>query len=105
MKNNLSVSFIVPFYNVEQYIAKCLDSLIDQDIPESDYEIICVNDCSPDNSRNIVIEYQKKHTNIILIEHETNKKLGSARNTGLSKAKGQYVWFVDSDDWILSNCE
>ena len=104
MIDNLLISFIVPFYNVERYIAKCLDSLLDQDIPESYYEIICVNDFSPDKSRNIVIEYQKKHSNIILIEHESNKRQGAARNTGLEKARGQYVWFVDSDDWIILNC-
>ena len=102
--NKLKLSIIVPFYNVEKYIAKCLDSLLDQDIPELEYEIICVNDCSPDNSRNIVIEYQKNHPNIILIEHESNKRQGAARNTGLSKTRGQFVWFVDSDDWIMSNC-
>ncbi len=100
----LRLSVIVPFYNVEPYIEQCIRSLYDQDIPEEEYEVICVDDCSPDNSREIVKEYQKKHKNLILIEHERNKKLGGARNTGLRAAKGEYVWFVDSDDYIAKNC-
>jgi len=97
------LSVIIPFYNVEKYIAECLDSVYAQDIPESEYEVICVNDCSPDNSREIVLEYQKKHANLILIEHETNKMLGAGRNTGLRAAQGDYVWFIDSDDYIEKN--
>ena len=102
--NQIKLSFIVPFYNVEKYIAECLDSLLTQDIPYSEYEIICVNDCSPDNSRDIVLSYQKKYSNIILVEYEVNKRSGGARNTGIYAAKGKYIWFVDSDDWIEVNC-
>ncbi len=97
----MNLSIIVPFYNVEKYISKCLDSLLDQNF--NDYEIICINDCSPDNSREIVLEYSAKHKNIKLIEHKTNKKVGGARNTGLMQAKGKYIWFVDSDDYIEPN--
>lgn len=97
------LSIIIPFYNVEQYIAQCLDSVFNQDIPENEYEVICVNDGSPDNSRDIVIEYQKKHANLILVEHDENKKLGAARNTGRSIAKGKYIWNVDSDDRLQAN--
>jgi glycosyltransferase involved in cell wall biosynthesis len=100
--SNLRLSIIIPFYNVEKYIAECLDSVYAQDIPESEYEVICVNDCSPDNSRQIVLDYQRIHPNLILLEHEKNKMLGAARNTGLWAAKGQYVWFIDSDDYIQS---
>lgn len=98
------LSIIIPFYNVEQYIAQCLDSVYNQDIPEEEYEVICVNDASPDNSRAIVKEYQKKHKNLILVEHEVNKKLGAARNTGRKIAKGKYIWNVDSDDMIAPHC-
>ena len=101
---NIRLSIIIPFYNVEQYIAQCLDSVYNQDIPEEEYEVICVNDASPDNSRDIVKEYQKKHKNLILVEHEVNKKLGAARNTGRIVAKGKYIWNVDSDDMIAPNC-
>ena len=98
------LSIIIPFYNVEQYIAQCLDSVYNQDIPEDEYEVICVNDASPDNSREIVKEYQKKHKNLILVEHEVNRKLGAARNTGRRIARGMYIWNVDSDDMIVPNC-
>ena len=101
--NLIKISIIIPFYNVEKYIAECLDSVYAQDIPETEYEVICINDCSPDNSRQIVLDYQKKHPNLILVEHETNKMLGAARNTGLRSAKGKYVWFIDSDDFIEKN--
>lgn len=100
----LRLSIIIPFYNVERYIAECLDSVYQQDIPEEEYEVICVNDGSPDHSRDIVLEYQKKHSNLVLVEHEVNKKLGAARNTGRSFARGQYIWNVDSDDKIVPNC-
>ncbi len=98
--NPIKLSVVIPFYNVEKYISECLDSVYAQDIPECEYEVICVDDCSPDNSRQIVFEYQKKHQNLTLIEHETNKMLGAARNTGLHAAQGKYVWFIDSDDYI-----
>lgn len=98
------LSIIIPFYNVEQYIAECLDSVFQQDIPEEEYEVICVNDGSPDFSRNIVLEYQKRHSNLILAEHKVNKKLGAARNTGRAVAKGNYIWNMDSDDKIAPNC-
>ena len=99
----IRLSIIIPFYNVEKYIAQCLDSIYAQDISESEYEVICVNDCSPDNSRDIVLKYQKKHSNLILMEHEKNKMLGAARNTGFRAARGKYVWFIDSDDYIKEN--
>ena len=101
---SLRLSIIIPFYNVERYIADCLDSVYQQDIPEEEYEVICVNDGSPDRSRDIVLEYQKKHPNLVLVEHKVNKKLGAARNTGRAAAKGNYIWNVDSDDKIVPNC-
>jgi glycosyltransferase involved in cell wall biosynthesis len=101
--NQLRLSFILPCYNVEKYIGDCLDSLYDQDISESEFEVICINDCSPDNSRNIIAEYQKKHSNLVLIDHAVNKTAGGARNTGIDNARGKYVWFVDPDDMIKSN--
>lgn len=98
------LSIIIPFYNVEHYIAECLDSVFQQDIPEEEYEVVCVNDGSPDHSRNIVLEYQKRHPYLVLVEHKVNKKLGAARNTGRAVAKGNYIWNVDSDDKIVPNC-
>ncbi|MDR1743153.1 MAG: glycosyltransferase [Dysgonamonadaceae bacterium] len=103
-KKTKRLSIIIPFYNVEKYIAQCLQSIYAQDISEEDYEVICVNDCSPDNSREVVLEFQKEHKNLKLIEHRTNTMQGGARNTGLRAAQGKYVWFIDSDDFIKENC-
>lgn len=100
----IQLSIIIPFYNVEKYIAQCLDSVVNQDISLSDYEIICVNDASPDGSREIVMDYMRRYPNIRLVEHEYNKKLGAARNTGRAVAQGKYIWNVDSDDYIKHNC-
>lgn len=99
----LKFSFILPCYNVEQYIGICLDSILNQDIPHSEYEIICVNDCSPDNLSDVVHQYQQQYPNIILIEHSENKTAGGARNTGIDHARGEYIWFVDPDDKIMPN--
>ena len=98
------LSFIVPFYNVEPYIEECIRSLYDQNIPVEEYEVICVDDCSPDGSRTIVEKLQKEYPTLRLLTHTENKRQGGARNTGLREAKGQYIWFVDSDDYIKSNC-
>ena len=91
------VSIIVPVYNVEQYLARCLESIISQTF--KDIEIICVNDGSTDSSAKILEEYAGKDKRIKIIT-QTNKGLFSARHTGLKNASGQYVLFVDSDDWI-----
>ena len=99
----LKLSFIIPIYNGAKYIKKCLDSLLEQDIPKSDYEIICVNDLSSDNSINIIAEYKKKYSNIVLINHKENLKVATACNTGLLNAKGKYCWFLGQDDWIKTN--
>ena len=103
-QSRIRLSIIVPFYGVERYIGQCLASLMEQDITEEDYEVICVNDCSPDDSERIVRGFQEKHGNVALLRHEKNKKLGAARNTGLEAARGNYVWFVDSDDYIKPMC-
>lgn len=100
----IELSIVVPFYGVEQFIGECLESIYHQDLDEERYEVICVNDCTPDNSEQIVSRFMKDHNNLKLFRHDTNKKLGAARNTGLKAANGEYVWFVDSDDYIQNNC-
>ena len=102
--SSIILSIIIPCYNVENFIYDCLNSLYDQNIPECDYEIICVNDCSKDKTQEIIKCYIKDHTNLFLINLLTNKKQGVARNTGLMFAKGDYIWFIDSDDWIEPKC-
>ena len=101
MKKKLSI--IIPVYNVELYIEKCLRSCAEQDIPAEKYEIIVINDGSKDNSLQIITKVIADYSNIILI-NKPNGGVSSARNAGLNIAKGEYVWFVDSDDWIASNC-
>lgn len=100
----LRLSFIVPFYGVEKYIEECIRSLYNQDIPQEEYEVICVDDCSPDGSRAVVERLQKEYSTLRLLTHTENKRQGGARNTGMQEAKGRYIWFVDSDDYIKSNC-
>lgn len=99
----MKLSIIIPVYNVEKYIEKCLFSCLNQDIPFDDYEIIVVNDGSPDNSLSIVERVADKYGNIRVVS-QTNSGLSMARNKGLSLANGEYVWFVDSDDYIEENC-
>lgn len=99
----IKLSYIIPIYNADCYLAECLDSIYMTSVDEGAFEVICVNDCSPDNSREVVLLYQKAHKNLVLIDHSENKKAGGARNTGLLAAKGEYVWFVDADDTIVPN--
>ena len=99
----IKVSFILPCYNVAPYIGRCLESIEHQDIPQEEYEVICVDDCSPDNTGDVIREYQQRYPNIVYHRHETNKTAGGARNTGIELAKGKYIWFVDPDDAIVSN--
>lgn len=99
-KSNISISFIIPVYNTEKYLQRCLESIIT--LPFISFEIIIVNDGSTDNSFAIIDQYEKRYSFIHSITQE-NKGLSSARNTGLSKAKGEYVLFVDSDDYL--ECE
>lgn len=97
------LSFIVPVYNAETYIGECLSSLLAQDIPAEDYEILCVNDGSRDASPAILQQWQETHHNIVIL-HQGNGGVVSARNFGLSMARGDYIWFVDADDLIKENC-
>jgi glycosyltransferase involved in cell wall biosynthesis len=91
------ISVIIPVYNVEPYLRKCLDSVIHQTL--TDLEIICVNDGSTDGSLAILEEYAPKDSRITIINQE-NQGIGNARNAGLDKASGKYIYFIDSDDWV-----
>lgn len=93
------LSIIIPVYNAEKYLAECLDSCLDQDIPQDDYEIICVNDGSRDGSAAILDAYAAAHSNIRVL-HKENAGVSEARNDGLHLANGEYLWFVDNDDLI-----
>lgn len=97
------LSFILPCYNVERYIVDCLNSLYAQGLSEDEFEVICVNDCSTDGTRNEIVEIQKQHSNLVLLDQPKNMYSGAARNRGLEVAKGDYIWFVDSDDRVRPN--
>lgn len=95
---SVSVSIIVPVYNVEKYLRRCLDSLVNQTL--EDIEIILINDASSDNSFAIMEEYKEKYKQIIIINSKKNLRQGGARNLGLKIATGEFIGFVDSDDWV-----
>ncbi len=103
----MKFSIIVPAYKSEKFIARCLESLVTQDFPAEDFEIIVVDDCSPDNQNDIVYSFITKFSsrnNIIrLIKHPENRRQGGARNTGIAEAKGDWILFVDSDDFWTHN--
>ena len=95
------ISVIVPVYNVERYLRQCLDSLINQTYNE--LEVIMVDDGSKDSSGKICDEYSEKYDNFKVV-HKENAGLGMARNTGFEHIKGEYVTFVDSDDYLEPDC-
>lgn len=98
----VKLSIIVPIYGVEQYLRKCVDSLLKQDIPSSEYEIILVDDGGHDKCPQICDDYAATHKNIRVV-HRPNGGLSAARNSGIKIAKGEYVCFVDSDDYWQHN--
>ena len=99
----MELSIIIPMYNAATSIEKCLVSTQRQDIPTTDYEVIVINDGSTDGSLNIVTETAKRYNNVCFYS-QPNGGLSVARNAGLDHAKGDYIFFLDSDDWIAENC-
>lgn len=89
-------SIIIPVYNTEKYLRECIQSCINQDVDSNDYEIICINDGSKDQSLSILKEYELNYKNVTVIEQQ-NSGVSVARNKGISAASGDYIWFVDSD--------
>lgn len=97
MPNTPKISIIMPVYNVEKYIRRCLDSIISQTF--TDWECICIDDGTPDSSGKICDEYAQKDSRFVVI-HKENGGVSSARNAGLDVAKGEWICFCDSDDWV-----
>lgn len=95
----ITLSIIIPVYKVEDYVGQCLQSVFDGGHDESLYEVIVVNDGTPDKSMDVVRRVCAGHDNVKIIEQD-NQGLSAARMAGLAKAEGEYVWFVDSDDWL-----
>ena len=98
----MKLSIIVPVYNVEAYLQKCVSSLLNQDLPASDYEIILVDDGSTDGSGKLCDSLAAEHGKIRVI-HQQNRGLSGARNAGIPAASGDYILFVDSDDYLCPN--
>lgn len=96
----MKFSIIIPAYNASRYICDCLDSLLAQDFPKHEYEVIVVDDSSTDDTAKIVAE---RYINVKLLRHEQNRRQGGARNTGLKAAVGEYVIFLDADDYWNAN--
>ena len=92
------LSIVIPIYNAEVYLKECLDSIINQTF--KNIEIIIVDDCSPDNSEAIVLEYMSKDPRIKYIKHQQNRSVLQARNTGITNATGDYIWCIDPDDYV-----
>lgn len=101
MQVNLYLSIIIPVYKSEAYLSKCIESVLNQDYDL--YEVILINDGSPDNCGSICDLYASNNAKVSVI-HQNNLGVSAARNNGIQKAKGKYIWFVDSDDWIENNC-
>ena len=98
MNNSPQISVIIPIFNAERYLEKCLDSVIAQTF--KDIEIICIDDCSTDNSKEILNNFARKDSRIKAIFFDKNKKQGAARNAGLDIARGKYITFIDADDYV-----
>jgi len=98
MTESIKVSIIIPVYNMEQYLRQCLDSIVSQTL--EDIEVICIDDCSTDSSLSILREYAQKDSRFVVVKQEFNQGQGAARNKGIELAKGEYLGFVDPDDWL-----
>lgn len=98
-RNRITISVIIPVYNAEKYLEKCLDSIFEQ---SGTFEVVAVNDGSADGSLNILEQYAKKHSNLKIITQK-NQGIAGARNTGIKHASNKYITFVDDDDWIEPN--
>lgn len=95
----MKLSYIIPVYKVEEYLNQCVESVLSQSI--DDYEIILVDDGSPDNCPAMCDEYREKYPDIVKVIHKKNEGLAVARNAGFEAAQGEYVYFIDSDDYLL----
>ena len=98
----MKLSIIIPVYNAEKYLTRCLESVFNQDLPTDEYEVLCINDGSTDYSEDILLDFAKRHTNLIYIK-QNNQGVSVARNQGLDRAKGEYITFVDADDFLEKN--
>ncbi|MTE25821.1 glycosyltransferase [Winogradskyella ouciana] len=98
----MKLSIIIPLYNSGHFLGKCIDSLLRQNLKPEGYEILVINDGSTDNSLEVALKFEKEYSNINVFT-KTNGGVGSARNMGMSLAKGEYIYFIDPDDYLTKN--
>jgi len=98
----MKFSLIIPVYNLEHYIERCLNSIVNQDMDSNEFEVIIINDGSTDNSIGIIEKYITSYSNFKLFTI-ANNGVSNARNQGLMKSKGEYIFFIDGDDWLYEN--
>lgn len=98
---NIKVSVIVPVYNAEKFLDRCITSVLSQSL--ENIEIIVINDKSTDKSKNIILKYKNLYKNITFLDNDKNEGVSSARNNAISLCRGKYIMFIDSDDWIESD--
>jgi glycosyltransferase involved in cell wall biosynthesis len=96
---SITLSIIIPVYNLQHHLSRCLDSVLSQDFPKRQYEVILVNDGSTDGSKSVMESYARKFDNFLIIDQD-NQGVSVARNAGIIRAKGDYLYFVDGDDWL-----
>lgn len=100
--DEVDLSIVIPVYNAEKFLCKCLDSIVNQETSFS-YEVICVNDGSTDNSLNILNRYAEENSDIVRVVDQPNGGISSARNKGIELARGRFVGFIDNDDFVEPN--
>lgn len=100
MDKSIKISIIIPIFNCDKYLIDCLNSILNQSLDLEEFEVIMVNDGSNDNSQTIINEFEKNYKNFVSI-NQTHLGVGKSRNKGLSLASGDYVYFMDADDWLL----
>ena len=100
MENHIFLSIIIPVHNGSSCISYCLDSIWNQGINDNEYEVICVNDCSSDNTVEVISSIQQVHPNLRLLSNTENMRAGGSRNYGVKEAKGEYILFIDADDYF-----
>lgn len=100
----IKLSFLVPIYNGDRFLDRLFTSLLSQDIPHTEYEIVCVDDCSQDHSVELIEQYCKKYPNVRFLQNEVNRKTAYNANLLAASARGKYMWFLGQDDYVEPNC-
>ena len=96
----VDISFCLPIYNVEKWVEDCINSIVGQELSNLNYEIVCVDDCSTDNSLEVIHRLAEKHPQIVVVSSKQNQGVSATRNIAINKSRGEFIWFVDPDDLL-----